>query len=137
MFLALRIHVSESTKLLLDKTDEFELSLRGEIDVKGKGKMTTYWLMGLTDEANLNNNNNNNGISDYLYTNNQRSMCGLDCIQLDDGDSLERSLYYDTPSSESNAKAKDLTVTVDRTVIGNAREPNNSTHLNSVKISSA
>ena len=34
---ALRIHVSESTKKLLDNTNEFELSLRGEIDVKGKG----------------------------------------------------------------------------------------------------
>ncbi|KPM03516.1 guanylate cyclase C-like protein 1 [Sarcoptes scabiei] len=43
----LRIHVSSSTKDLLDSFREFDLSLRGEIDVKGKGKMTTYWLQGM------------------------------------------------------------------------------------------
>ena len=100
-------------------------------DVKGKGKMTTYWLMGMTNQSN--DNNNNTGAANYLCTS-QRSMCELDCIHLDDGTSSERSLHYDPPSSESNAKANDLAGTVDRTVLGIARESNN---LSSVKISSA
>ncbi|XP_041982702.1 atrial natriuretic peptide receptor 2-like [Aricia agestis] len=41
---ALRIHVSPKTRELLD--DGFELECRGEITMKGKGKMVTYWLLG-------------------------------------------------------------------------------------------
>ncbi|KPP60956.1 atrial natriuretic peptide receptor 1-like, partial [Scleropages formosus] len=43
---ALRIHVSNSTKALLDKFRSFQLELRGNIHMKGKGPMTTYWLLG-------------------------------------------------------------------------------------------
>ncbi|XP_049884529.1 atrial natriuretic peptide receptor 2-like [Pectinophora gossypiella] len=43
---ALRIHVSPVTKALLDIYDKFDLECRGEITMKGKGKMTTYWLRG-------------------------------------------------------------------------------------------
>ncbi|KAJ0172185.1 hypothetical protein K1T71_012158 [Dendrolimus kikuchii] len=43
---ALRIHVSPKTKEVLDLYDCFELECRGEIIMKGKGKMTTYWLLG-------------------------------------------------------------------------------------------
>jgi PAS domain S-box-containing protein len=39
-----RIHISESTFNLLKKDGSFELTKRGEIDVKGKGTMTTYWV---------------------------------------------------------------------------------------------
>ncbi|XP_068619931.1 atrial natriuretic peptide receptor 2-like [Battus philenor] len=43
---ALKIHVSPKTKEVLDLYDCFELECRGEISMKGKGKMTTYWLIG-------------------------------------------------------------------------------------------
>ncbi|KAJ8709225.1 hypothetical protein PYW07_009051 [Mythimna separata] len=43
---ALKIHVSPKTKEVLDLYDCFELECRGEITMKGKGKMTTYWLIG-------------------------------------------------------------------------------------------
>ncbi|VVD03705.1 unnamed protein product [Leptidea sinapis] len=43
---ALRIHVSPKTKEVLDLYDCFDLECRGEIAMKGKGKMTTYWLLG-------------------------------------------------------------------------------------------
>ncbi|KAG6448115.1 atrial natriuretic peptide receptor 2 [Manduca sexta] len=43
---ALKIHVSPKTKEVLDLYDCFELDCRGEITMKGKGKMTTYWLLG-------------------------------------------------------------------------------------------
>ena len=45
--LALKIHCSsDSRDLLNDGFEDFELEERGEIEVKGKGKMTSYWLVG-------------------------------------------------------------------------------------------
>ncbi|CAF1395238.1 unnamed protein product [Rotaria magnacalcarata] len=43
---ALRIHLSSSTKSILEKFGTFELKLRGDIEMKGKGKQRTYWLLG-------------------------------------------------------------------------------------------
>lgn len=40
----------------MDKFKEFDLNLRGEIDVKGKGKMTTYWLIGMKKQNQRFNN---------------------------------------------------------------------------------
>ncbi|XP_011872052.1 PREDICTED: atrial natriuretic peptide receptor 1-like isoform X2 [Vollenhovia emeryi] len=50
---ALKIHVSPKTKEILDTFSTFELVCRGEVVLKGKGPMTTYWLMG---EKPTNNN---------------------------------------------------------------------------------
>ncbi|XP_046396086.1 atrial natriuretic peptide receptor 1-like [Ischnura elegans] len=44
--LPLKIHLSSSTKEVLDTFGTFKLELRGEVEMKGKGKMTTYWLTG-------------------------------------------------------------------------------------------
>nr|XP_027204126.1 atrial natriuretic peptide receptor 1-like [Dermatophagoides pteronyssinus] len=41
-----RIHISESTKKLLDTFGTFTILPRGEVEVKGKGVMVTYWLEG-------------------------------------------------------------------------------------------
>ncbi|XP_077455500.1 uncharacterized protein LOC144073500 [Stigmatopora argus] len=41
-----KIHASSETYLALVKNYTYELQLRGEIEVKGKGKMNTYWLIG-------------------------------------------------------------------------------------------
>uniref|UniRef100_H2Y843 Guanylate cyclase domain-containing protein n=1 Tax=Ciona savignyi TaxID=51511 RepID=H2Y843_CIOSA len=43
-FPALAIHVSEPTKILLERFQCFKLQLRGEVPLKGKGTVTTYWL---------------------------------------------------------------------------------------------
>lgn len=44
---SLKIHVSEGCyKFLLKSPQEFVVSLRGEINIKGKGLQTTYWLEG-------------------------------------------------------------------------------------------
>ncbi|XP_059405769.1 atrial natriuretic peptide receptor 2-like [Carassius carassius] len=43
---ALRIHVSSATKDVLDEFGYFDLQLRGDVEMKGKGKMRTYWLLG-------------------------------------------------------------------------------------------
>uniref|UniRef100_A0AAQ5YKF7 Guanylate cyclase n=1 Tax=Amphiprion ocellaris TaxID=80972 RepID=A0AAQ5YKF7_AMPOC len=46
---ALKIHVSAATHDVLLEFNCFQLELRGNIDIKGKGKMTTYWLLGESD----------------------------------------------------------------------------------------
>ncbi|CAF0726875.1 unnamed protein product [Rotaria sordida] len=46
---ALRIHVSSSTTAILEKFGTFELKCRGDIEMKGKGKQRTYWLLGEQD----------------------------------------------------------------------------------------
>uniref|UniRef100_A0A7E4W5X2 guanylate cyclase n=1 Tax=Panagrellus redivivus TaxID=6233 RepID=A0A7E4W5X2_PANRE len=49
--LPLRIHVSKATKEILSKDPDFHLELRGEIEMKGKGLQTTYWLKSYKDTA--------------------------------------------------------------------------------------
>ncbi|ESP02584.1 hypothetical protein LOTGIDRAFT_237906 [Lottia gigantea] len=44
--LPLKIHMSTQTKETLDNFGTFEVELRGQIDMKGKGTQTTYWLLG-------------------------------------------------------------------------------------------
>uniref|UniRef100_A0A8C8DJE2 Guanylate cyclase n=1 Tax=Oryzias sinensis TaxID=183150 RepID=A0A8C8DJE2_9TELE len=47
--LPLRIHVSQSTIKILQRTPcKFEFEQRGETYLKGKGKEMTYWLIGVT-----------------------------------------------------------------------------------------
>ena len=41
--------MSEATKNILEKFRTFRLELRGEVELKGKGFVTTYWLMGSTE----------------------------------------------------------------------------------------
>ncbi|CAK1594039.1 unnamed protein product [Parnassius mnemosyne] len=43
---ALKIHVSPTTKALLDTFGTFRLECRGEVAMKGKGILVTYWLLG-------------------------------------------------------------------------------------------
>ncbi|XP_076267348.1 atrial natriuretic peptide receptor 1 [Rhynchophorus ferrugineus] len=45
----LKIHVSEATKSLLDTFGTFNMELRGEVELKGKGFVTTYWLLGCSE----------------------------------------------------------------------------------------
>ncbi|XP_062864408.1 atrial natriuretic peptide receptor 1 [Trichomycterus rosablanca] len=43
--LPLKIHLSSSTKYLLDTFKTFQCELRGDIHMKGKGLVRTYWLL--------------------------------------------------------------------------------------------
>ncbi|KAG5683567.1 hypothetical protein PVAND_012840 [Polypedilum vanderplanki] len=43
---AMKIHVSATTKELLDEHGGFILEKRGTIEIKGKGEMETFWLLG-------------------------------------------------------------------------------------------
>ncbi|BFZ26126.1 hypothetical protein BsWGS_29165 [Bradybaena similaris] len=44
--LPLKIHVSPQCKEVLDYFGSFELELRGNVEMKGKGQVRTYWLLG-------------------------------------------------------------------------------------------
>jgi len=44
--IALRIHISPQTKEALDSAGTFDIALRGPVEMKGKGSITTYWLLG-------------------------------------------------------------------------------------------
>ncbi|XP_013410650.1 soluble guanylate cyclase 88E isoform X3 [Lingula anatina] len=44
---AMKLHVSETTKQFISSGDGYVLQERGSIQVKGKGSMKTYWLMGI------------------------------------------------------------------------------------------
>lgn len=64
---ALKIHISQNTKDLLDQFDIFIIKRRGYVKMKGKGEMLTYWLEGEnksqqihTSSSNIMTNNNNN-----------------------------------------------------------------------------
>lgn len=97
--LALRIHVSSSTKLLLDRSNEFELTLRGDIEVKGKGKMTTYWLNSWNSSPSgfVCNTVNCRQERDNHLCISQRSVCEMDCSTMEDGTPSERSLRSEAP----------------------------------------
>ncbi|KAG1653201.1 Atrial natriuretic peptide receptor 2 [Nymphon striatum] len=43
---SLKIHVSPTTKQILDTFGTFNLKCRGNVEMKGKGVMVTYWLQG-------------------------------------------------------------------------------------------
>ncbi|XP_064112550.1 atrial natriuretic peptide receptor 2-like [Macrobrachium nipponense] len=50
--LPLRIHVSPATyQMLSDYYPSFKLECRGEVDMKGKGRVTTYWLLGMYEDT--------------------------------------------------------------------------------------
>jgi hypothetical protein len=51
-----KIHISASTATQLMQTGGFVIEERGFIDVKGKGKMKTFWLVAASDENYVVNN---------------------------------------------------------------------------------
>ncbi|XP_033752927.1 atrial natriuretic peptide receptor 1-like [Pecten maximus] len=47
---ALKIHMSDATNNLLKESGKFKILERGEMEIKGKGRMVTYWLDGFECE---------------------------------------------------------------------------------------
>lgn len=45
VFVAMKIQINEPTKLLLEQDQNFVITRHGTFDVKGKGQVTTYWLL--------------------------------------------------------------------------------------------
>lgn len=48
---ALKIHMSHSTKQILDRFGTFDVTMRGFVSIKGKGEMMTFWLNGEKTDA--------------------------------------------------------------------------------------
>ncbi|WAR25462.1 GUC2E-like protein, partial [Mya arenaria] len=46
-----RIHISESTQLVLSKVGGFRMKFRGTLNIKGKGLMKTYWIYNRWEDA--------------------------------------------------------------------------------------
>jgi len=44
-----KIHISGGTKVVLDDIGGYETEFRGYVELKGKGKMSTYWLNNVLD----------------------------------------------------------------------------------------
>lgn len=47
----LKIHISEQGKNALDKLGGYVVEQRGLVNMKGKGEVLTYWLVGATEKA--------------------------------------------------------------------------------------
>lgn len=56
---ALKIHTSPSTKQHLDKSGNYILESRGQIGIKGKGNLETFWLLGHRDKTTQNRHDPN------------------------------------------------------------------------------
>lgn len=56
----LKIHASVETKEHLDKSGNYILESRGQIHIKGKGQLETFWLLGHKDETTQNRHDPNN-----------------------------------------------------------------------------
>lgn len=41
--------MSDATKQILQKFGTFKVELRGDVELKGKGFLTTYWLLGSSE----------------------------------------------------------------------------------------
>lgn len=48
---ALKIHISAQCHEALQRLGGYETEERGQIELKGKGKVTTYWLISATEKA--------------------------------------------------------------------------------------
>lgn len=45
----MKIHLSQATKNILDTFGTFQVLPRGNVELKGKGIVPTYWLTGCTE----------------------------------------------------------------------------------------
>lgn len=43
------IHMSDATKQILSRFGTFKMDLRGDVELKGKGRMLTHWLIGCSE----------------------------------------------------------------------------------------
>lgn len=59
----LKIHTSPQTKEHLDKSGNYILESRGQVHIKGKGNLETFWLVGHKDETSQYRHDPNNKLT--------------------------------------------------------------------------
>ncbi|KAF3848799.1 hypothetical protein F7725_015296 [Dissostichus mawsoni] len=64
---ALKIHLSSATKEVLDEFGYFDLQLRGDVEMKGKGKMRTYWLQGEKTDVGGDDSRSSGGRASHFF----------------------------------------------------------------------
>ena len=47
----MKIHISEDSANILSRFKQFHIEPRGQVDIKGKGLMNTYWLTGTKSDT--------------------------------------------------------------------------------------
>ncbi|KAH3891200.1 hypothetical protein DPMN_015290 [Dreissena polymorpha] len=72
--LPLKIHISEQTAHALKQFPQFEVENRGQMAIKGKGIMNTYWITGMKDSTTV-------GETDYYRV---RTASRLDADDVDE-----------------------------------------------------
>lgn len=151
----LKIHISQSTKTILDKFRTFDVTERGLVEMKGKGKLRTYWLNGEQHSELYTSTLNNASISaatpNYDKTKEKDPLAILrtgimrsrsnSLIPPNDLKSRSNSLVLLTPSSPSNTDKTNQNVTAPITTAGsvgntvafvNALTNNNQSILNNL-----
>lgn len=73
---ALKIHMSHSTKLILDRFGTFDMTMRGSISIKGKGEMMTFWLNGEKTDVSTQNDHQDTSavITNEIVSNDQKPI---------------------------------------------------------------
>lgn len=99
-----QIHISHSTYTLLAKTGNYAMMKRGNISVKGKGEMSTYWLTDV-HRSPFGSSDANSNVSPL-----SSSSFGMVCDMLQDGGSLMRALGMEySTKSLSASELRNLT----------------------------
>lgn len=113
---ALRIHLSEQTKQLLDHYDTFDLVERGVLDVKGKGKMKTYWLEGERQPVALVGNgvaalcDNNHSVSTTNLQSNGNAFSNNNVNSIENKNLVKADRNLSTSFSHSQQLCKDFSL---------------------------
>ncbi|XP_077992088.1 atrial natriuretic peptide receptor 2-like [Glandiceps talaboti] len=105
------IHISDTTKALLDILGGYITESRGNLDIKGKGQMTTYWLTGKTKpKQQIENNNSHFGSPEKKFSTDTNPYSDIS------GDSLLSPPAVKVPGDDPmmTEDAMELTEEIDR-----------------------
>lgn len=115
---ALKIHMSHSTKQILDTFKTFDVEKRGYVSMKGKGEMMTYWLNGenppegqlpnALPAIDTNNHHHNSSLHINHHDNNNGKLPDINFVP-DDKPKAIAVVQPLTPQNSFNSK-KGLTV---------------------------
>ncbi|RWS09764.1 guanylate cyclase 32E-like protein, partial [Dinothrombium tinctorium] len=108
---ALKIHVSNDTKVILDKLGGYILQERGLTYVKGKGEMRTFWLLGRCESKKINvsqlSKENNIAIPNEIIMQKSGKQLYRNSFSLDEKGIYEADTSVETISEDTNSVEND------------------------------